>query len=391
MPRVSTFARATAVRNPKVVELDSILEDIKGGKWEKQITDLRKLEGAAFQERKKLLMGFTASGVFSVRNDAGLEELSGVIQCDIDFKDNPGKKLSEIRAAVIEHPSVYAAFRSPSGKGIKALIKCKPDKELHAGSHMAAVQYFADRGINVDDRVCALSQLCFISADPNLYVNKGAKTIAPVAVDESVEATLIEFEEPRTDEQILTACEEAWPDVFPDLWAGEIEGDHSSADHQLIAILRENCFSNSRVVELFEQSGLYRPEKWKGRTHDYVMRSLSRCSVVQGLSQFEVIPEDPADPSPPRKKRGKGWTFLTVKDVPAWKAEDDNYIIKGMLYEATLSCIYGAPGAGKTFAVFSLCAAIAGGKEWNGRKVRRGGVLYCGLEGKHGSASVSRQ
>lgn len=384
MPKVSIFARANVVHSPKVVDVDAVLDDIQHGKYEQQITELRKLEGAAFQEKKKLLKGFTVSGVFSERNDSGLEGLSGLIQLDLDAKDNKGKKYSELREIVINCPHVYAAFRSPSGKGIKALVRCKPDKDLHTGSHAAVVEYFRDRGVNVDERACALSQLCFISSDPHLYRNPSAKVIPPVEVEKSVESTLVEYEEDRTDEEILAACEDAWGETFTGLWAGEVGGDPSTNDHQLIAILRENCHSNERVVDLFQQSGLYRPEKWAGNTYGYVMKSLSRCSAVKALSLLSVVPEDPDDPSPPRKKQKGAWGWTTAAEIGEWKAEEDNYIIKRILYAGTTSCIFGAPGSSKTFCIFSMAAAIACGTEWKGHKVRQGAVMYFGLEGHHG-------
>lgn len=386
MPKVSLFHKANAIHNPRVAELDHVLAAVKDGKWEGLITELRGLEGAAFQEKKKLLPGFTVSGTFAERNDAGLLELSGFIQCDVDGKENPSMKFSELREIVIGCPSVYAAFRSPSGKGIKAIIKCGVDRDAHAGSHAAIVQYLADRGVVVDDRVCALSQLCFVSADPKLYLNPGAVAITPVEVSAGTPTALVEYEESRTDEEIIEACASAWPDVFPLLWAGEVPGgDPSTADHQLISILRENCFSNDRVVALFEQSGLYRADKWKGNTHGYVMRSLAKCSAVQALSLFSEIEEDLDDPSPSLKRNRKGvWAWQTAADIPEWQPEDDKYIIKRLLYESTVSCIYGAPGSGKTFCIFSMAAAVATGTEWQGHKVRQGAVLYFGLEGHNG-------
>jgi hypothetical protein len=210
--------------------------------------------------------------------------------------------------------------------------------------------------------------------------------VVPLPVDKT-EHALIEFEEDRSKEEILKLCEEQHPNLFPDLWAGDFEGhtsDQSDADHWLICMLRDNCHSNEMVAELFAESGLYREEKWNGRTRDYVFHSLENSATVAALSLLTEIPEDPEDPSPPKKKKHAGWSWESVSDVGEWVAEDDHYIIKRLLHEGTTTCVFGAPGSGKTFCVFSMCAAVASGRDWRGYKVRQGGVLYFGLEGRHG-------
>ncbi len=64
MSKVSVFSKAKLVLHPKDYELDTVLNAIKSGKWQDKITELRQLEGAAFQARKRLLPGFTVSGTF---------------------------------------------------------------------------------------------------------------------------------------------------------------------------------------------------------------------------------------------------------------------------------------------------------------------------------------
>ncbi len=386
MPRVSQFTSAFAKTSSPPVEIDQVLNAIKSGFWEKQISALRKLKGKEFDAAKKKLAAFTVTGVFSRHNDEGFMEHSGFVQCDVDAADNPDSSYEELWEKITKCPHVYAAFRSPSGRGIKVIVKCPADRDLHAGSYTAAARWLMDRGVNVDTKVCALSQLCFVSSDPYLYINKKAKPVEPVEV-EPKDHPLQEFEETRTKEEVLAQCTEQHPDVFPDLWAGDYQehhSDHSTADHQLICILRDNCHSNELVAEMFAESGLYRPDKWNNRTRDYVFSSLRSSSMVAGLSLLTPVPDDPEDPEPPRKRKHGGWAWEAAGAVPDWAPEDDNYIIKHLLHEGTLTCIYGAPGSGKTFCIFSMCAAIATGSMWKDHKVKKGGVLYFGLEGRHG-------
>jgi hypothetical protein len=56
-------------------------------------------------------------------------------------------------------------------------------------------------------------------------------------------------------------------------------------------------------------------------------------------------------------------------------------IIKGLLDEGTMSVMYGASGSYKTFVAANLGAHVALGRDWCGRRVHGGRVLYIAAEG----------
>ncbi len=60
------------------------------------------------------------------------------------------------------------------------------------------------------------------------------------------------------------------------------------------------------------------------------------------------------------------------------------WLVRGVLPASGLSAVYGASGSGKTFLTLDLCAAVAEGREWFGRKVKAAPVVYCCLEGEAG-------
>ena len=387
--QVSLFSSAFA-KTPQAdpVPAEAVLGLIKNGKWKTRIEELRKLSGEKFREAKKRLPAFTVTGVFSRHNDSSLVDHSGLVQVDIDDKDNSELSFSTIWKTACKCPHTFAAFQSPSGRGVKVIVRCNASRDFHSGSYNAAVEWFADQGLVVDKQVKSLSQLCFVSYDPDLFMNKKARIITAVASKET-KHELIEFEEHRSKETILHECEEHWPEKFPALWEGDYSDyydDPSRADHALILMLRDHCHSNELVAELFEESGLYREDKWPGRTRDYVFRSLKHAGPVKALDLFEVIEPEPGEPEPPKpKKKSKGWSFTPVSEVPEFTSDDgDDYIIKKILYKNSVTAIYGPPGSAKTFYIMSMGAAIARGEQWNGMKTRKGGVLYCGMEGKRG-------
>ena len=75
--------------------------------------------------------------------------------------------------------------------------------------------------------------------------------------------------------------------------------------------------------------------------------------------------------------------FTHVSDIemkpPAW-------LINGMLEKEALTMCFGSPGAGKTFAVLDMALSIAAGKDWHGKDVEQGLVLYIAGEGHAGFA-----
>lgn len=61
------------------------------------------------------------------------------------------------------------------------------------------------------------------------------------------------------------------------------------------------------------------------------------------------------------------------------------WLIKGVLPRTKDPIIlFGASGAGKSFVALDLCAAIARGVDWNGKRVAKGRVLYIAAEGGAG-------
>jgi hypothetical protein len=59
-------------------------------------------------------------------------------------------------------------------------------------------------------------------------------------------------------------------------------------------------------------------------------------------------------------------------------------LIKGVIPDAEFGIIFGASGAGKSFAAIDLGYHLAQGVAWRGRKVKQRGVFYIAAEGAHG-------
>jgi AAA domain len=60
------------------------------------------------------------------------------------------------------------------------------------------------------------------------------------------------------------------------------------------------------------------------------------------------------------------------------------YLVKGLIPRAGLTVIWGPPKCGKSFWTFDVAMHVAAGKDYRGRRVKRGAVVYLALEGGHG-------
>lgn len=101
----------------------------------------------------------------------------------------------------------------------------------------------------------------------------------------------------------------------------------------------------------------------------------------------DIAPPDAAedfdvwDEIEPAEERSR-WNFLSLDDVES--LPPPRWLVPGVLTEGSLAAIYGAPESGKSFLAVDMSMAIAGGVDWHGRQVERGGVLYIAAEGAPG-------
>lgn len=92
------------------------------------------------------------------------------------------------------------------------------------------------------------------------------------------------------------------------------------------------------------------------------------------VDEFEIIPEP------------KGGKFnIRSQGEFARQVKPISWLVKNFLPKATLGVLFGESGSGKSFLTYDLCAAIARGlDEWNGKKVKKGRVMYVVAEGEAG-------
>lgn len=66
------------------------------------------------------------------------------------------------------------------------------------------------------------------------------------------------------------------------------------------------------------------------------------------------------------------------------KLTEPEFLIDGLIETEILSLIFGDPGCGKTFLALDLAACVASGRDFHGREVKQGPVVYIAGEGHNG-------
>jgi hypothetical protein len=171
--KVSVFKK---IFDPTPAGENKIIDLVVGDRFADRVNRMRR---ETDQERKtmlkKTLPAFTASGVFSGRNDSDLMRHSGVIAIDIDYKDNKHlnnyDKLKEIISSV---PYVAYCGKSAGGEGYFLLIPIK-EPEKH-DEHFASLRRDFERcGLAIDPSCSNVGRLRFVSFDPEPYINRDAE------------------------------------------------------------------------------------------------------------------------------------------------------------------------------------------------------------------------
>jgi hypothetical protein len=156
----------------------NILQDIKSNKYESEINAIRyamhseKIELA--DELKSNLIGFTSSGTFGKqRKKEFLVSYSQIV--NLDFDHIPVEDLDNLITQINDCKHTLASFVSPRGEGIKVFIKINSNAEKHTIAYSQVANYYQNlTGFDFDPKCKDISRLCFVSHDPNLFINENA-------------------------------------------------------------------------------------------------------------------------------------------------------------------------------------------------------------------------
>ena len=182
---ITIFKDIKNTDQPFYREVEVTLERIEKGNSAETVKKIRaEKEKDKRNELKKELPAICFSGTFNKRNDKSLLEHSGLICLDFDgYKTN--KELLQEKEKLSKNKYIYSVFVSPSGKGLKALVKIPPIVENHK-RYFKSLQKYLDSPY-FDSTSQNVSRVCYESYDPLIYVNKNSSVWEKIEETEFVE------------------------------------------------------------------------------------------------------------------------------------------------------------------------------------------------------------
>jgi len=171
--QVTLFSKYQDTTTPWCKDVTYALERIRNGQSKETVEKIRAEKDEEKQRALKLLLPCVLfSGTFTKREAKGLVQHSGLICLDLDkFPDK--ETLNQWLDTVIGSEYCFAAWISPSEKGIKMLVKIPAEPRNHKAYFLALKDHL--KCPYFDKNVHDVVRICFESYDPNIYVNQESK------------------------------------------------------------------------------------------------------------------------------------------------------------------------------------------------------------------------
>src|SRR5580692_1028880 len=167
---ITIFRNVLDTKEPKYIRIDTALERIKTGRSKAQVELIRaELDADKRNLLKQQLPCVLFSGQFKGRTDDSLQIHSGYVILDFDHV----KDVEALKTGVFNEPFCLAAWKSPSGDGVKALVKIKfPGK--HREHYAALLKHFKEKRISTDEKNSNPSRVAYESYDPDIFIKTEA-------------------------------------------------------------------------------------------------------------------------------------------------------------------------------------------------------------------------
>lgn len=175
---VSAFQYSMQTENPKQISVKEYLEAIKSADENRLLFERvgKLIDKSALDEfKRKQIPGITLSVSCNHKRQGGLDDkiisYSKLIQIDLDNIEPT--EFDNLRYKIENDPYTVFSFRSISGNGLKVAFIIDPNRHLE--SFQSIERYFEDNfEFVIDTKVKDLFRLCFVSFDPDIYVNEYA-------------------------------------------------------------------------------------------------------------------------------------------------------------------------------------------------------------------------
>lgn len=149
-----------------------VLEIIKSTRHFTIVHKLRNAKDTNVKKGIKAKLDYvTWSGIFTKRQNDRLVMHSGLLCIDLDDLQD----VAATKEQLIKDKYSFAVFLSPSGNGLKVLVLI--EAAHHLESFLELEQYYLlHYGLVVDQSGKDIARACYMSYDPNVYINTASKT-----------------------------------------------------------------------------------------------------------------------------------------------------------------------------------------------------------------------
>ena len=214
--KITIFKNIKETEAPFHREVQVVLDRIKDGATKKLVKQIRTTKDKSERnDLKKLLPAICFSGTFTKRNDASIVRHSGLICLDFDGYEKK-KTLLEHKENLTKDPYTYSVFISPSGNGLKVLVKVPALPENHIKFFNSLEKYYESAYF---DKMCKnVSRVCYESYDPLLFCNPNSQMWDTISEPEYQEVSRYNDQQtiPITDEnKIVEILIRWWEKKYP--------------------------------------------------------------------------------------------------------------------------------------------------------------------------------
>lgn len=250
---ITIFPNVYKSKEPHNISIRKAFDRIRSGKSKDLIAKIRAAETKDDKlNLKKQLPSICFAGTFKHRDNHGIIDHAGFICLDFDHLSSP-EKLLEFKEELKKNKYVFAAFISPSGDGMKVIVRIPKDIKNHSGYATSLGKWFDQDDQKVDE-LKDIARVCFESYDPDIYVNENAVVFdviskpKPVVVEHASEGDKI------ADPHILFRNLKKWADAR--------DSYHDGNKHNFLVMLACACnrfgldqeFTIAKLIESYQSS-----------------------------------------------------------------------------------------------------------------------------------------
>lgn len=244
--KVAVFNNINDTSEPRYVEVSKILKAIKDGAFKDKVEAIRNENDKGNQSRLKssltsiLFSSSKQEGVESGRNnkiswrtDKGLVEHSGLMCLDLDKFSNEFEMIS-IKDDLMNDDYVFSVFVSPSGEGLKVLVKVPTQIENHRKYFYGLKEHF--NSPNFDDSCVNEARVCYVSYDEEIYINEDSLVFDKMLEQKTqiVEVKEVKVQVKADNNRIIDGLYKWWSDRY-----GLIDGERNRNTYILAMAFNE--------------------------------------------------------------------------------------------------------------------------------------------------------